>query len=69
MIVKLTPASDDGRVWMVSISPDAKREVPVDFMTVAEEQRSFLGEDPGHYEAEPADEGWDIKRRVGRQPW
>ncbi len=69
MIVKLTPASDDGRVWMVSISPDAKREVPVDFMTVAEEQRSFLGDDAGHYEAEPADEGWDIKRRVVRQPW
>ena len=69
MIVKLTPASEDGRVWMVSISPDAKREVPVDFMTVADEQRCFLSEGAAHYEAVPADEGWDIKRRIGEQPW
>ncbi len=69
MIVKLTPASEDRRVWMVSISPDGKREAPVDFMTAAEEQRSFLGRDAGHYEAEPADEGWEIKARVARQPW
>jgi hypothetical protein len=69
MIVKLTPASEDRRVWMVSVSPDSKREVPVDFMTVAEEQRQFLGEDVAHYEAEPAVEGWDIKRRVSNLTW
>ena len=69
MIVKLTPASDDRRVWMVSISPDSKRDVPVDFMTVREEQRAFLGDDVAHYEAEPAVEGWDIKRRVTNQAW
>jgi len=34
-------------------------------MTAADEQRSFLGHDMGHYEAEPADEGWEIKRRIG----
>jgi hypothetical protein len=69
MIVKLTPASEDRRVWMVSTTSDAKRAVPVDFMTVPEEQRSFLGVDGGHYEAEPAVEGWDIKRRLDPQPW
>lgn len=69
MIVKLTPASEDRRVWMVSTSPDARRSVPVDFMTAPEEQRSFLGVDPGYYEAEPCVEGWEIKRRIERQPW
>jgi|GEM_PF-5708576 len=69
MIVKLTPASEDHRVWMVSISPDSKREVPVDFMTVADEQRGFLGDTSAHYEAEPADEGWEIKRRLKALPW
>lgn len=69
MIVKLTPASEDRRVWMVSTSPDKKRAVPVDFMTAPEEQRSFLGSDVGYYEAEPAVDGWEIKRRIARQPW
>lgn len=69
MIVKLTPASEDRRVWMVSTSPDAKRAVPVDFMTAPEEQRSFLGDDVGYYEAEPSVEGWDIKRKIDRQTW
>jgi hypothetical protein len=69
MIVKLTPASDDRRVWMVSTSLDQKRSVPVDFMTAPEEQRSFLGSDVGYYEAEPAEDGWNIMRRVDRQPW
>ena len=69
MIVKLTPASEDRRVWMVSVAPDHKRAVPVDFMTAPEEQRSFLGEDPGYYEAEPLAEGWDIKAKADRQDW
>lgn len=69
MIVKLTPASDDRRVWMVSTSPDQKRAVPIDFMTAPEEQRSFLGVDVGYYEAEPAVEGWEIKRRIDHQAW
>ena len=70
MIVKLTPASEDRRVWMVSTTtPDAKKAVPVDFMTVPEEQRSFLGADVGYYEAEPAVEGWEIKRRLDPQSW
>lgn len=69
MIVKLTPASEDRRVWMVSVAPDDKRAVPVDFMTAPEEQRSFLGEDSGYYEAEPLAEGWDIKARADAQEW
>ena len=69
MIVKLTPASEDRRVWMVSISPDARRSVPVDFMTAPEEQRSFLGEHVAYYEAEPTAEGWDIKERIDPQIW
>jgi hypothetical protein len=69
MIVKLTPASEDRRVWMVSVSPDAKHSVPVDFMTAPQEQRSFLGEEAAHYEAEPLADGWDIKTRLDNQPW
>ena len=69
MIVKLTPASEDRRVWMVSISPDAHRAIPVDFMTVPEEQRSFLGQRPAYYEAEPTAEGWDLKARLEPQVW
>jgi len=69
MIVKLTPASADRRVWMVSTSRDAKRAVPVDFMTAPEEQRSFLGSNGGFFEAEPSVEGWDIKRKIDPQPW
>lgn len=69
MIVKLTPASTDRRVWMVSTSSDERSAVPVDFMTAPEEQRSFLGHNVGYYEAEPNVEGWDIKHRVDRQVW
>jgi hypothetical protein len=69
MIVKLTPASQDRRVWMVSVSPDARRAVPVDFMTAHEDLKSFLGEQAAYYEAEPAAEGWDIKGRLGPQIW
>jgi glutamate-1-semialdehyde 2,1-aminomutase len=36
---------------MVSVSPDSQRAVPIDFMTAPQEQRSFLGEDPGYHEA------------------
>jgi hypothetical protein len=69
MIVKLTPASEDRRVWMVSVSPDSRRAVPVDFMTAQEEQRPFLGEEAAYYEAEPTAEGWDIKTRLAPQVW
>ena len=69
MIVKLTPASDDRRVWMVSVSPDSRRAVPIDFMTAPQEQRSFLGESTAYYEAEPTAEGWDIKARIDPQIW
>jgi hypothetical protein len=69
MIVKLTPASEDRRVWMVSVSPDARHAVPVDFMTAPQEQRSFLGHDTAYYEAEPSAEGWEIKSRLDRQSW
>ena len=69
MIVKLTPASDDRRVWMVSVSPDSRRAVPIDFMTAPQEQRSFLGENTAYYEAEPTAEGWDIKARIDPQIW
>jgi hypothetical protein len=69
MIVKLTPASEDRRVWMVSVSPDSKHAVTVDFMTAPQEQRSFLGEEAAYYEAEPLAEGWDIKNRLDNQPW
>lgn len=69
MIVKLTPASEDRRVWMVSVSPDDRRAVPVDFMTAPKEQRSFLGEHTAYYEAEPTAEGWDIKDRLEPQLW
>jgi hypothetical protein len=69
MIVKLTPASEDRRVWMVSISTDQKHAVPIDFMTAPSEKRSFLGEDAAYYEAEPSADGWDIKSRLEHQPW
>jgi hypothetical protein len=69
MIVKLTPASEDRRVWMVSVSPDSQQAVAVDFMTAREEQRSFLGEDPAYYEAEPTADGWDLKTRLAPQVW
>lgn len=64
MIVKLTPASENRRVWMVSIPHDSRSATPVDFMTVAEEQRSFIGESEGYFDAEPAADGWDLKSRV-----
>ena len=69
MIVKLTPASENRRVWMVSVPHDANTATPVDFMTVAEEQRSFLGEGEAYYDAEPDAEGWALKRRVEIQGW
>jgi hypothetical protein len=69
MIVKLSPASDDRRVWMVSVTPDDHRSVAVDFMTAPEEQRSFLGDDTAYYEAEPTAEGWHIKERLAPQRW
>ncbi len=69
MIVKLTPASEDRRVWMVSVSPDAHRAVAVDFMTAREEQRSFLGDGTAYYEAEPTADGWDLKTRLDAQIW
>lgn len=64
MIVKLTPATEDRRVWKVSAPQDARTATPVDFMTASEEQRSFLGHEGGYYDAEPAAEGWDLHRRV-----
>jgi hypothetical protein len=69
MIVKLTPAGENGRVWMVSIPLDKKTATPVDFMTAADEQRSFLGGDEGYYDAEPEAEGWAVHRRVEIQGW
>jgi hypothetical protein len=69
MIVKLTPASEDRRVWMVSISPDHQSSVPVDFITTPQEQRTFLGQDAGYYEAEPGPEGWEIKSKLDSQAW
>ncbi len=69
MIVKLTPASEDRRVWMVSIQAGSKRAVPIDFMTAPHEKRSFLGEETAYYEAEPCAEGWDIKARLEQQSW
>jgi hypothetical protein len=64
MIVKLTPATEDRRVWKVSVPRDAETSIAVDYMTAAEEQRSFLGRDGGYYDAEPAAEGWELRRRV-----
>ncbi len=69
MIVKLTPASHDRRVWMVSTTHDSRRAVPIDFMTAPEEQRSFLGRDEAYYEAESDVDGWAIKRRIEPQAW
>jgi len=69
MIVKLTPASEDRRVWLVSVSPDARKAVPVDFMTAQEEQRPYLGDTAAYYEAEPTADGWDIKQRLEPQRW
>ena len=69
MIVKLTPASEDRRVWMVSISPDDRCSMPIDFMTPPHEQRSFLGHDMACYEAEPSIDGWEIKSKLDRQSW
>ena len=63
MIVKLSPASDDQRVWLVSVRRDG-RDVPVDFTTAPEEQRPFLGSGGGLFDAEPSAEGWEIRRRV-----
>ena len=69
MIVKMTPASEDRRVWMVSISPDDQHSIPIDFMTAPQEQRTLLGRDMAYYEAEPGADGWEIKSRLDRQPW
>jgi hypothetical protein len=54
---------------MVSVSPDDRRSVAVDFMTAPEEQRSFLGDDTAYYEAEPTADGWDIKERLAPRRW
>lgn len=69
MIVKLTPASENRTVWMVSIPQDRKTATPVDFMSVAEEQRCFLGNEEGYFDAEPEAEGWAVHRRVEIQGW
>lgn len=58
MRVKFEPATADRLVWKVSV-PDADRDVPVDFMTAAPEQRSFLG-NGGYFDASPEAEGWNI---------
>lgn len=63
MIVKLTPASADHRVWQVAVdSPNGP--VPVDYTTLAPEQRSFIGDAEGYVEAAPDADGWDIKHRL-----
>lgn len=69
MIVKLTPATDNLRVWMVSVPQDDRTATPVDYMSVAEEQRSFIGDREAYFDAEPDAEGWDLKRRLEPQDW
>jgi hypothetical protein len=64
MLIKLTPASTDRSVWMVSTPRSRDEAVPVDFTTIPPEQRSFVGDDGGYFDAEPAADGWDLKRRV-----
>jgi hypothetical protein len=64
MLIKLTPASDDRSIWMVSAPRKAGEAVPVDYTTIPPEQRSFVGDSGGYFDAEPAAEGWELKRRV-----
>ncbi len=64
MLIKLTPASEDRSLWMVSVPQIAHEAIPVDFTTISEERRSFVGEAGGYFDAEPAGEGWELKRRV-----
>lgn len=64
MLIKLTPASDDRSVWMVSAARSADDAVPVDYTTIPPEQRSFVGDHGGFFDAEPAADGWELKRRV-----
>ena len=63
MLIKLTPASEDLSLWMVSV-PRGQEAVPVDFTTIPEERRSFVGALGGYFDAEPAADGWELKRRV-----
>ena len=60
MILRFDPASSDRMVWMVSV-PRASGAVPVDFTTVTDEQRAFLGEAGAFVDAEPVADGWEIK--------
>ena len=64
MLIKLTPASEDMSLWMVSVPRNAHEAIPVDFTTIPKERRSFVGESGGYFDAEPAADGWDLKRRV-----
>jgi hypothetical protein len=64
MLIKLTPASEDLSLWMVSVPRGGQEAVPVDFTTIPEERRSFVGEEGGYFDAEPAADGWELKRRV-----
>ena len=59
MIVKLTPASSDRIVWQIAV-PRNGEDVPVDYTHFLEEERSFLGENGGLFEAEPEAEGWRV---------
>jgi hypothetical protein len=64
MLIKLTPASEDKSLWMVSVPRSPHEAVPVDFTTISKERRTFVGETGGYFDAEPAAEGWELKRRV-----
>ena len=64
MLIKLTPASKDKALWMVSVPRSAEVAIPVDFTTIPEERRSFVGSAGGYFDAEPEADGWDLKRRV-----
>ncbi len=68
MIVKLSPTDESKRVWVVSTVKD-QQAIPVDYTRVSEEQRSFLGEGSGYYDAEPDADGWRIRGRVAPQAW
>jgi hypothetical protein len=54
MIVRFQRATGDGSVWMVSVPRIGRADVPVDFTTVTDQQRSFLG----------VADGWDIRMEV-----
>ena len=64
MLIKLTPASEDRTLWMVSVPRSANEATPVDFTTIPHERRSFVGDAGGYFDAEPAADGWELKRRV-----